>query len=191
MARLELPPEGDRTAEQSAVCAEASAGRRGHVPAPVAAWIRNPELARRAQRLGELIRYETTLTPCQSELAILVTARHWTSHMEWTAHKQEALKAGLDPEIIRAIAEHRSPALHNAAERMVYDVAVSLLTTQLVPDALYHDAITVLGERGLVELIAILGYYGFVSMTLNTFEIGLPEAYASELTTLMTARPDS
>ena len=64
------------------------------------AWIRNAELARRAQKLGELLRFQTTLEPQLSELAILVCARRWTSHVEWTAHKREALKAGLSARVI-------------------------------------------------------------------------------------------
>src|SRR3954454_13358822 len=92
MARLELPTAAAMSPEQKAACAEAVAGPRGRVPAPMIAWLRNPELARRGQRLGELLRYQTTLEPRLSELAILVTARHWTSHYEWTAHKREGLK---------------------------------------------------------------------------------------------------
>src|ERR1700752_5032105 len=109
MSRLEMPPEAAMTPEQSAVCAEVVAGRRGKVPAPMIAWLRNPELARRGQVLGELLRYQTTLEPHLTELAILVCGRHWTSHHEWTAHKAMALKAGLDPEVIAAIAARSVP----------------------------------------------------------------------------------
>src|SRR3712207_3109098 len=110
MARIELTPEAERTPEQRAVCDEAVSGLRGRIPAPMIAWLRNPELARRGQRLGELLRYETTLEPRLSELAILVTARHWSSHYEWAAHKREGLKAGMDPAAIAAIAARRPPA---------------------------------------------------------------------------------
>src|SRR5437868_1537200 len=99
MARLSMPLQQELTAEQQVACAEVVAGRRGKVPAPMIAWLRNPELARRGQRLGELLRFETTLEPHLCELAILLCARHWTSHHEWTAHKALALKAGVDPEV--------------------------------------------------------------------------------------------
>jgi 4-carboxymuconolactone decarboxylase len=181
MARIELTPEGQRTPEEQAACDEAVAGVRGRVPAPMIAWLRNPELARRGQRLGELLRYQTTLEPRLSELAILVTARFWTSHYEWFAHKREGLKAGMDPEVVAAIAARRVPALRDGAERAVYDVATSLFQTRRVPDALYRTGVSVLGERGMVELVGILGYYSMVAMTLNTFEIGLPESFMPEL----------
>jgi 4-carboxymuconolactone decarboxylase len=167
--------------EQQDVCTEAAAGIRGRLPAPMIAWVQSPEMARRAQRLGEVLRYQTTLPPTLSELAILITARHWTSHYEWTVHKREGLKAGMDPAAIDAIAAHREPPLRNAQERAVYAVSRALLDTRLVPDALYAEGVAALGERGMVELIGILGYYGLVSMTLNTFQIGLPEAFAPEL----------
>ncbi|WP_160000224.1 carboxymuconolactone decarboxylase family protein [Roseomonas sp. 18066] len=181
MPRLTLPAEDARTEAQSQAIAEATAGRRGRVPAPMIAWLQSPELARRGQHLGEMLRYETTLEPTLSELAILVTARHWTAHHEWFAHKREGLKAGMDPEVIAAIAARRAPVFRDDRERAVYAVSKSLLETRGVPDALYAQAVAALGERGMVELIGILGYYALVSMTLNTFEIGLPDSFSPEL----------
>ncbi len=181
MARIELTPEAERTPEEREVCQEAVSGIRGRVPAPMIAWLKNPELARRGQRLGELLRYQTTLEPRLSELAILVTARHWSSHHEWTAHKREGLKAGMDPEVVAAVAARREPALRDEREGTVYEVAQTLLATRRLPDALYQRGVAVLGERGLVELVGIMGYYSMVALTLNAFELGLPENFAPEL----------
>jgi 4-carboxymuconolactone decarboxylase len=169
------------TAEQAAACAEARAGPRARVPAPMIAWLRNPELARRGQKLGELLRFQTTLEPQLTELAILVCGRHWTSHHEWTAHKALALKAGLDPQAIAAIAARRTPVLPDARQRVVYEISTVLLATGRIPPALYADALAQLGERGVVELVGVLGYYCWVSLTLNAFELGLPEGVAAEL----------
>jgi 4-carboxymuconolactone decarboxylase len=181
MARIELTPEAQRTPEEQAVCEEAVSGLRGRVPAPMIAWLRNPEFARRGQKLGELLRYQTTLEPQLSELAILVTARHWSSHYEWTVHKREGLKAGMDPEVVAAIAARQTPVLADEREQAIYDVATALMETRRVPDALYQQGVIALGERGMVELVGILGYYSLVALTLNAFEIGLPEAFAPEL----------
>ncbi len=181
MPRLELPPEDQMTEEQKAACAEAVAGIRGRVPAPMIAWLRNPELARRGQKLGELLRYQTTLEPRLSELAILVCARHWTSHHEWTAHKREGLKAGMDPEVVAAIAARREPALRDAREKAVYEVSRTLLARGRIPQPLYESSVAALTERGMVELVGILGYYCLVALTLNTFELGLPGSIAPEL----------
>ena len=181
MARIELTPEGQRTPEEARARAEAVAGIRGRVPAPMVAWIQNAALASRAQKLGELLRYQTSLEPRLSELAILVCGRHWTSHHEWTAHKREGLKAGMDPEVIAAIAARRTPTLRDAREQAVYDVSTTLLATGRVPKPLYEAGVAALGERGMVELVGILGYYCLVALTLNTFELGLPGSIAPEL----------
>jgi 4-carboxymuconolactone decarboxylase len=181
MPRLEMLPAAALTPEQAAVCAEAVAGLRGKVPAPMIAWLRNPELARRGQRLGELLRFQTTLEPHLTELAILVCGRHWTSHLEWTAHKAMGLKAGLDPDVIAAIAARQAPQLRDERQRAVYEVASVLLSTGRVPERLYAFGVAQLGERGMVELVGVLGYYSLVSLTLNTFELGLPGNIAPEL----------
>jgi 4-carboxymuconolactone decarboxylase len=97
LARIQLTPVSEMTPQQRSAYDEAASGLRGHVPAPMTAWLQNAELACRAQKLGELLRYETSLPPRLSELAILVVARHWTAHFEWQAHKKEALKAGINP----------------------------------------------------------------------------------------------
>ena len=127
------------------------------------------------------MRYETTLPPRLSELAILIVARYWTAHFEWQAHKKEALKAGISPEVIASIASGKTPDLATEEQRIVYRIATTLLETRLIPDDLYREGVRVLRERGVVDLIGILGYYTLVAMTLNTFEIGLPEATQADL----------
>jgi 4-carboxymuconolactone decarboxylase len=181
MARLELPTDAQMTDDQRASIAEAVAGRRGRMPVPMIAWVRNAELARRAQLLGEQVRFGTSLERRLSELAVLVCARHWAMHYEWSLHKQEAVKAGLDPKIVEAIAAQRAPSLEGAEEQAVYDVAIALLSSRRLPQQLYDRALATLGELRLVELVAILGYYSLVALTLNAFELGLPASFAPEL----------
>ena len=181
MARLGMPAEHDVTMEQSQVISEVVSGRRGKVPAPMIAWLRNPELARRGQKLGELLRFETSLEPALSELAILVCGRHWASHHEWTSHKKNALAAGVDPRIVDDIAAGKVPVITSLREEIVYQISSVLLAKTRLDEKLYQHGLEVLGEKGMVELVAILGYYSLVALTLNAFEIGLPENFAPEL----------
>jgi 4-carboxymuconolactone decarboxylase len=120
-------------------------------------------------------------SPAITEIAILVTARHWTSHYEWYAHRLLALKGGLDPKIIDDIRDRRTPTFDDPKAKIVYDVAKSLHEGHGVAKSLYDEAVKVVGERGVVEIIGLCGYYTMVSMTLNTFEFGLPEGQVSEL----------
>jgi 4-carboxymuconolactone decarboxylase len=157
LSRLNIPSQDEMTAEQAEVCAEVVAGRRARVPAPMIAWLRHPELARRAQKLGELLRFETTLGPRLTELAILVCARHWTSHHEWTAHKRLALEAGLDAALIDAIAARKTPLFEDSREALVYEASSTMLASARLPAPLYQRGIDLLGERGMVELVGTLG----------------------------------
>ena len=181
MPRITLRDRADMTDEQRRVYDATLAGRRGRVPAPLVAWLASPPLAARAQTLGEFVRYETTLPPRLSELAILLVARHWTAQYEWFAHKPEALKGGLDPAVIDAIAQRRRPRFERDDERAVYEFVVMLQETKGVSDALYRTTVDLLGERRVVELVGLLGYYTLISMTLNVFEIGVPDGAATDL----------
>lgn len=180
MRLRDLQPE-EMTPAQRRVADAAASGKRGHLPAPLRAWLHSPELGDRAQRLGEFVRYDTTLSPALSELAILVTARFWTAQFEWYAHKREALKAGIDPAVIAAIANRQVPVLADAKAQAVYDYAMTIYEYHRVPEPLHAAALVALGETGLVELVGLLGYYTMVGMTLNAFEIGLPEGEFPEL----------
>jgi 4-carboxymuconolactone decarboxylase len=168
-------------ADQKATYDEAVAGKRGAAPAPMLAWLNSPEMARHATRLGEMLRFNTVFPAKLSEIAILVTARHFSAHYEWWAHKRLALKGGMDPEIIEAIRDRRTPHFEDPKGQIIYDVARSLHEGHELSNSLYEQAIELLTERGLVEIIGLCGYYTLVSLTLNTFEFGLPDGEASEL----------
>lgn len=174
MPRLALPTLDDMRPEQRAVYAQTVAGRRGSVPANVLVWLRSPDLAARAQKLGELVRYDTSLAPRWSELAILVVARRWQVPYEWAVHAAEARKAGLPEAVIEAIRTGRTPDLAEPAGRVVYEFTLGVVTDGRVGEEQYRGAVAVLGERAVVELVVLIGYYTMVAFTLNVFEIPAP-----------------
>jgi 4-carboxymuconolactone decarboxylase len=179
--RLKLLSPGEMSADQKQTYDESIVGKRGAPPAPMMAWLNSPEMARHATRLGGFLRFDTLFPAKLSEIAILVTARHWTSHYEWYAHKRLALKGGMDPKVIDDIRDRRMPDFDDPKAQMIYDVSKSLHEGHGVAKSLYDEAVKVLSERGLVEIIGLCGYYTLVSMTLNTFEFDLPEGEVSEL----------
>ena len=180
--RLKDLSPGEMSDDQKGIYAESVAGKRGTVVPPLRAWIHAPEMARHASRLGAFLRYDTTLGPRLSELAILVTARHWSAQFEWYAHKKMALDGGLDPKIIDAIRDRRTPSISDAKQQVIYDVARLLHEARGLPKPLYDAAMQTIGERGLAEVIGLCGYYTMVSMTLNTYEFPLPDGEKPELT---------
>src|ERR1700740_2019675 len=104
-------------------------------------------------RRGEELRFNTLFPAKLSEIAILVTARHFTTHYEWFAHKRLALKGGLDPKIIDDIRDRRTPQFDDPKARIIYDVAKSLHEGHAVSKSLYDEAVKLVGERGVVEII--------------------------------------
>ncbi|MGH8639671.1 MAG: carboxymuconolactone decarboxylase family protein [Burkholderiales bacterium] len=149
----------------------ASAGPLG---GPFNVWLRSPGIGDCVQRLGEEIRFRSSLPPKLNELAIIITARYWTSQYEWHAHCRLALEAGLDPAITQDIAESRRPVSMDADEATIYDFSHELHETHGVSDATYKRALERFGERGVFDLIAVNGFYGLVSMCLNVDRTPLP-----------------
>ena len=141
---------------------------------PYRAYIRSPDLAPRLSALSEYLRWNTSLSPRLSELAILITAREWTAQYEWFAHYPLALKGGLDPKVADAIAAGKRPDSMKDDEAALYDLATALYRDRKVSDAVYKAALEKFGERGIMDIIGIIGYYDLVSMTLITMQAEAP-----------------
>ena len=175
MARVTELSRDEMSEEQRRVADEIAAGPRGGLRGPFPAWLRSPTFADRAQKLGAFCRFDTSLEPRLTELAILVTARYWTAQYEWFAHAKIARRAGLADEIIEAIRTRATPEIADPDEALVYRFASEYYATHRVGAETYAAAVARLGEHGVVELIGLMGYYGLVAMTLNVFEMDLPE----------------
>jgi 4-carboxymuconolactone decarboxylase len=168
-----LAPE-QMTEAQKRVYQSIAAGPRGGVRGPFNALLRSPELADRVQRVGEYLRFGTSLPARLNELAILINARFWGSKYEWYAHRPLAEKGGLGPAVVDDLARNRRPDGLQPDEAVVYEFCTALHTTHAVDDALFERAVATLGERGVMDLIGVSGYYTLVSMVLNVAEIPLP-----------------
>lgn len=141
---------------------------------PYRAYIRSPELAKRLSALSDYLRWNTSLPPRLSEMAILITAREWSAQYEWFAHYPLALKGGLDPKVADGIAKGKRPEGMKADETALYDLAMQLYRDKRVSDDAYKAALAAFGERGIMDIIGIIGYYDLVSMTLITMEAAPP-----------------
>jgi len=183
--RFQLIPLENLTPEQKtlseaiksgprAKLASSGASKPGPLGGPFNVWLRSPGIGNLVQQLGEEIRFRSSLAGKLNELAILVTARNWTSQYEWVAHHKLALEGGLDPEIAEAIAQGRRPEGMDADETLVYEFSRELQGTQGVSDDLYARAVARFGERGVVDLISVNGFYVLVSMCLNVDRTPVP-----------------
>jgi 4-carboxymuconolactone decarboxylase len=142
---------------------------------PFNAWLRSPEFGMRIQAVGEHLRFKSSIPKRLNELAILITAREWTSQYEWHAHHALAMKAGLDPKIAEDLAVGKRPGNMKDDEATIYDFCIQLHRTKKVDDANFQRVKALFGEQGVIDLIGISGYYTAVSMTLNVAEVPLPE----------------
>jgi 4-carboxymuconolactone decarboxylase len=175
-----LAPE-EMSEAQRKVHQEIAGGPRGGVRGPFNALLRSPELAERAQKLGEYVRFNSSLPPRLSELAILITARYWSSQYEWFAHAPQAAKGGVAAAVIADIQNGKRPGGMTDDEAVVYDFCTELHEKKAVGDAPYKRALERFGERGIVDLVGVSGYYTLVSMVLNVARHPLPEGAAAPL----------
>jgi 4-carboxymuconolactone decarboxylase len=167
MARLDPIPVDQLSPRQKDVHDRIVSGRRGRVRGPLALWLYNPELAERAQHLGELLRFGTSFAGRLSELAILVVSRHWTSQYEWYAHAPIAERDGLSAGVVNAIRLRQTPDFERPDEAAVYRFSTEMLERGTVRDETYLEAKSILGETGIIELTCLLGYYTLGAFTLE------------------------
>jgi 4-carboxymuconolactone decarboxylase len=162
------------TPEQRQVADAITSGPRGRMTGPFNAWLRDPALADRLQKVGEHVRFKSVLPARLNEFAILITARAWTSQYEWYAHHPLALKAGLDPAVAAALADGQPPRGMKSDEAIVYAFCTELHRDKRVSDATYRSALDAFGETGVMDLVGVSGYYVTVSMTLNVAQVMPP-----------------
>jgi 4-carboxymuconolactone decarboxylase len=163
------------TPEQKRVADAILNGPRKKLSGPFNVWLRSPVLADRLQAVGEYLRFSTSIDHRLNEFAILIAARFWTAQYEWYAHYPLAMKAGLRPEIAAELAQGKRPSGMRADEALVYDICTQLHDAGNLTDTTYAAAVAAFGENGVVDLIAVSGYYDIVSMTLNVAKLGVPE----------------
>jgi len=163
------------TPEQRTMVNDLLSGQRTALSGPFNALLRSPEMGNLAQKLGEYVRFRSSVPRRLNEMAILMTAQAWSSQYEWYAHKTLALDAGLNPAVIDDLQAGRRPSAMQKDEAVVYDFCSELRGRHRVSDQTYRSAVAVLGERGVVDLIALMGYYDLVSMTLNVDRYPLPD----------------
>jgi len=176
------------TPDQKRVFDEIKSGPRGRVQGPLRVWLQSPALAEHAQALGRFVRYDSSLAPELSELAILVTARIWGSGFEWSTHAPIAEQAGLEARVIEKIASGIRPDFSNPLQAAVFDFAVETHKDRGVSDKPFSKARDLLGITGVVDLVGICGYYSLISMTINAFQV--PSESGPDLPVLETSPED-
>ena len=174
----------EMTPAQKTMMEHLLAGERRGAGGPFNVLLRSPEMGDLAQQFGASMRFHSSLPKKLNEMAIIITARHWTAQYEWTAHRKAAAEAGLSESIIQAIAAGKRPSSMDPAETVVYNFGNELLNSKQVSDPVFKAAVEKFGERGVVDLIGVMGYYQLVSMLLNVDRYPLAPGEKPELQAL-------
>lgn len=185
-----LPPERRSEAQQRAA-AELEAGPRGRLEGPFIPLLRSPELFEHLQKTGAYLRFASALPDRLREFVILLVARRWSQPVEWAIHHPLALQAGLAEATLQAVAEGRRPTALPEAEAIAYAVWDELDRHRSLSDTTYGRAVQLLGEAGLIDLIALIGYYSLLAMVMNVARTPPPAPEADRLGGPLRAPPPS
>jgi 4-carboxymuconolactone decarboxylase len=183
MSRFKPLTESDMSEAQRRAMTELESGPRGKMNphGPNALFLRSPDLMSRTQKVGEYLRFHSSLPRRLNELAILITARHWSAQVEWIEHHPLALEAGLDPAVAEDLVQGKRPRAMRDDEAAVYQFLTELHETHGVSDATFAAVADRFGDGGVIDLIGVTGYYSMLAMVLNVAQQPLPGAVAPPL----------
>ena len=168
--------ESEMNEAQLKAARDLASGPRGRLnpDGPNALLLRSPDLMSRTQRVGEYLRYNSSLPVRLNEFAILITARQWNAQVEWIAHHPLALKAGLGPAVAADLLQGKRPTGMKDDEEIIYQFLKELHETKAVSDSAFKAVLDKFGERGVIDLIGLTGYYTMLAMVLNVAQQPLP-----------------
>ncbi len=169
----EIPPN-ELSPEQKAIMDAIASGPRKSASGPFKTWLVSPALADRLQKVGEYVRFQSSLPKRLNEFAILLAGRTWNSQFEWAYHYPLALEAGVEPSVLADLIAGREPSGMSADEALVYRFTQELRRDKAVSDATFAATEQRFGKRGVIDLVAVQGYYDTVCMTLNVAQVPVP-----------------
>ena len=179
MRLSDLSPD-DLDDDQRAVLDAIANGPRGGtggapgMMGPYGVWVRAPAVGNATQALGAAVRFGSTLPENLKEVAICTVGAFHHAKFEFAAHQRLAIAAGVDTDAIERLRTGAEPGFAGD-EAIAYRVTRELLTKHRLNDPTYDAAVAAWGERGIIELVTVIGYYCLVSLTLNAFEVPLLE----------------
>ena len=172
----------DQLSDEQRAAIEEFRAKRGQEPGgPFVPLTRSPAVLKAATHLGAYLRYESDLPMDISELAIITTARRWSQNYEWGAHRKIAEKAGVPPAVADAIQDGRRPTDLNDDQQIAYDFCMEVHGNGQVSDVTYHKATARFGEKGVIDLATICGYYSLLAIVMNVARTPLPDGMEGEL----------
>jgi len=179
--RLPPIPPDEQTDAQTHATREFAVMRGSELFGPFVPLLRSPQVMVRVAALGEQLRYRSSLPTRLVELVILLVAREWTQQFEWHVHEPLARQAGVADALIVAIADGRPAKEMTPEEQVMVTLCDELHRARVVSDATFVRAVALLGEQGLVDAVATVGYYTLLAMVVNAAQTALPDGVRPRL----------
>ncbi len=151
------------------------ADAEGRLLGPFNAMLYSPAVGGPLQELGAALRFRTSFTKREREIATLVLAAHARSDYEWYAHERTGRRAGLTDGELTALRTGAEPLLADARERIVFEATRALAEDGDLSDPLFAEATATLGRTALVELVTLAGYYTALAVQMRVFRVGVPD----------------
>ena len=171
MARVPEIETKDGVPEDKWDIFDSIASSRGSVRGPFAVLLNSPEVAGRVAHLGAYIRFESTLSPAERELAIITTSREFDCDYEWSVHETLAREAGVRSDAIDVVANRRDLDSLTEDEATIVRYGREMFQDHRVSDSTFAAAKARFGDQGVTELTATMGYYGMLACALNALEV--------------------
>jgi 4-carboxymuconolactone decarboxylase len=146
----------------------------GRLLGPFNAMLYSPAVGDPLQELGAALRFRTSFTKREREIATLVVAARLRSDYEWYAHERIARRAGLTDAELTALRTGADPVLADARERIVHETARALAADGDLSAPMFAEATASLGRAAVVELVTLIGYYSALALQLRVFRVGVP-----------------
>ena len=152
--------------EQAALYADLIRGPRGAVTGPFIAWMHAPVIGKHLDKLGKYLRFQSSLSDRIAQLSILQTLAFWRSAFAWNRHVALARSMRIEEDVIVALRSRIVPSYSDPIEGSAYGAVEALLHTRTIVSMDWDPLVAAFGEKGLVDLVALVGYYGLVALTL-------------------------
>jgi 4-carboxymuconolactone decarboxylase len=174
MARVPEITERSQILEAQQVIYDEITASRGRVAGPFPVLLNSPEMALQVARIGHHVRFNHELDPKVFEVIVLCAAREFDCLFEWAAHARAAEQAGVRPEVIAAIRNRTAPVGLSEQEQVIFHFVHELATTHRISPAHFDAAKAWLGDKGVVDLAATIGYYALLACVMDAAEVQPP-----------------
>ena len=144
---------------------------RGRLPGPAKIYVHNPKLAKVMGPLGAHFRGGYSLSEREREIAVCIVNSKFHTAYATNAHERAAKAAGLPNDKVEAILSGLPTSFTDKREQVIYEMAMCLTQSRWVAKGLYERAVEALGHVGVTDVIALMGFYASVSMTLAFYDV--------------------